>query len=104
MIANSYLNIKTDMLTMAAARVKERQNAGDSVTTAVWNIVKNAKSEHGALSNFTGTYRDNWFGEVSIELKAGQLWFTSKRSPKLHGKMSFYKANAFAIAWDYRDM
>jgi CubicO group peptidase (beta-lactamase class C family) len=104
MIVNSYLNIKMDVLTMAAARVKERQTKGDSVTTAVWNIVKNAKATNLNFANFTGTYRDNWFGEVNIDLKDGQLWFTSKRSPKLHGKMSFYKANTFAIAWDYQDM
>jgi CubicO group peptidase (beta-lactamase class C family) len=104
MIVNSYLDSKVDMLTRAAAWVKERQSHGDSVTTAVWNIVKNAKSNQLNLANFTGTYHDNWFGDVTIDLKEGELWFTSKRSPKLHGKMSYYKASTFAVKWDYRDM
>ncbi len=26
------------------------------------------------------------------------------RSPKLNGPMSFYKANTFAINWEYQDM
>ena len=36
--------------------------------------------------------------------KEGQLWFTSLRSPKLTGPMNFYKANAFAIKWVYREL
>ena len=30
--------------------------------------------------------------------------FRSLRSPKLNGKMHYYKANAFAIKWEYQDM
>ncbi|MBI1767552.1 MAG: serine hydrolase [Bacteroidetes bacterium] len=103
-IADSYLGIKVDRISQAMKTIKEMDNAGDSVTTAVWNTVKNAKADHLKLENFVGTYRDNWFGNVTITLKDGQLWFTSMRSPKLHGKMSFYKANTFAIRWDYQDM
>jgi CubicO group peptidase (beta-lactamase class C family) len=104
-IIDSYIGIKPiDRITPMAKNVQEMENAGDSVTTAVWNIVKNAKSTHLNLENFTGTYRDNWFGDCKITLKDGQLWFASLRSPKLNGKMSFYKANTFAIRWEYQDM
>lgn len=37
-------------------------------------------------------------------MKEGELWFKSYRSPKLNGKMSYYKANAFAIKWEYQEM
>jgi len=104
MIVNAYFNSKNDLLTMAAGRVKERQSRGDSVTTAVWNTVQKASTTNLRLENFAGAYHDNWFGDVTIDLKGGELWFTSKRSPKLHGKMSYYKANTFAVRWDYRDM
>ena len=49
-------------------------------------------------------YEDKWFGKVEIFLKGNQLWFKSHRSPKLNGPMSFYKANTFAIKWEYQDM
>lgn len=104
-IVDSYMGLKQlDRISQAAALIREQENAGDSVATAVWNTVKNAKSTHINPENFTGTYRDNWFGDIKISLKDGQLWFTSLRSPKLNGKMSFYKANTFAIRWDYQDM
>ncbi|MEK6782241.1 MAG: serine hydrolase [Bacteroidota bacterium] len=104
-ILDSYLGKpKRDEISRAARFIKENENKGDSVTTAVWNAVKMAKTDHLNLETFAGTYRDNWFGEVKIALKEGQLWFTSTRSSKLKGKMYFYKANTFAIKWDYRDM
>ena len=104
-ILDSYLGKpKRDEISRAAQFVKANENAGDSVTTAVWNTVKNTKSDHLKLNNFTGNYRDNWFGEVKIAIKDGQLLFSSARSPKLRGLMFFYKANTFAIKWDYNDM
>jgi hypothetical protein len=41
---------------------------------------------------------------VEVFLKGDQLWFKALRSPKLIGPMSFYKANTFAIKWEYHDM
>jgi hypothetical protein len=43
-------------------------------------------------------------GKGEVFLKGDQLWFKSFRSPKLNGPMSFYKANTFAIKWEYQDM
>jgi hypothetical protein len=104
-ILDSYLGKpRRDEIGRAAQFIKENESKGDSVTTAVWNAVKMAKTDHLNLGNFIGSYRDNWFGEVKVAMKENQLWFTSARSPKLTGKMFFYKANTFAIKWDYRDM
>jgi hypothetical protein len=41
---------------------------------------------------------------VEVFLKGDQLWFKALRSPKLNGPLSFYKANTFAIKWEYQDM
>lgn len=37
-------------------------------------------------------------------IKNNKLWFRSYRSPQLNGEMQFYKANAFAIKWEYQAM
>jgi len=103
-IIDSYMGLKPlDRLTPTAKQIQEMENAGDSVATAVWNTVKNAKANFKP-EDFIGTFHDNWFGDVKISLKDGQLWFACVRSPKLTGKMSFYKANTFAIQWNYQDM
>jgi len=105
MILDSYLEIKEkDWIKEMADRAKAAGNESDSVTTAVWKIVNENKSSIVDLSDYTGTYKDNWFDEVEITLKNGKLWFTSKRSPKLNGQMYFYKATTFAIKWEYTDM
>lgn len=103
-LVDSYLGTRIDRITSAMKAIQEMESKGDSVTTAVWQTVKQANSSHLNLQSFTGTYRDNWFGDITVTLKDGQLWFTSLRSPKLHGKMSYYKGNTFAIKWDYQDM
>src|SRR5690606_37939831 len=70
----------------------------------VWKTVEAHKSMDIEPQNFVGLYRDSWFGDVRIEEKDGQLWFTSLRSPKLSGPMGFDRGNSFAIRWEYRDM
>jgi CubicO group peptidase (beta-lactamase class C family) len=103
-IIESYLGFKTDHITPMAHRIHEQENQGDSVTAAVWNTVKVARGDHLKPENFTGIYRDNWFGDIEITKKGTALWFTSKRSPKLNGQMFYYKGNTFAIRWEYQDM
>ncbi len=81
-----------------------KQNEGDSITTAVWKIV--AKADKAAINpqDYIGVYQDNWFGKVEVFLKGDELWFKSYRSPKLNGPMAYFKANSFAIKWEYQDM
>lgn len=84
--------------------IEHSDGHADSVVNAVWETVKKAKTKHLIKEDFVGTYNDNWFGNVEITLKYGDLWFKATRSPKLTGKMEYYRANTFAIKWTYRDM
>jgi hypothetical protein len=104
-IVDAYLGVeRRDWISFAEKRILEMEKEGDSVTTAAWNIVSRANSGELDFNDFVGTYRDNWFGDIQIWLQDGKLWFRSLRSPKLTGEMFFYKANTFAIKWDYTDM
>jgi CubicO group peptidase (beta-lactamase class C family) len=76
----------------------------DSIVNAVWQKVEGTTDKQPEMSNFIGTYEDDWFGKIEIEQREGQLWFRSLRSSKLNGPMFFYQANTFAIKWNYRDM
>ena len=80
------------------------ESASDSVTSKVWEVVEENKNKPVDYNVFTGMYLDDWFGKVKISVENGQLWITSLRSPKLNGPMYFYKANTFAIRWEYQDM
>lgn len=81
-----------------------RSKSADSVVAKVWQTVAAAKTTKINAADYTGIYEDKWFGKIEVFLKGDQLWFKALRSPKLNGPMSYYKANTFAIKWEYQDM
>lgn len=104
-IVDSYLGLDdygwTDIY---LERFLNRENRADAVTSKIWETVHKASDDHINPEDFLGIYEDRWFGKVEVHLNGDQLWFTSRRSPRLSGPMYFYKANAFAIKWEYREM
>ena len=104
-ILDSYLNIEEkDWIKELAHRAKATGMESDSVATAVWKTVNENKSSVIDFKDYTGIYKDNWFGEVEIFMADNKLWFRSRRSPKLLGQMHFYKATTFAIRWEDPEM
>ncbi len=104
-IIDSYLGLSNfDWIEKYSKDFRSQQNTADSVTAKVWETVAAAKNTPVKREDFIGIYEDKWFGKVEIFLKGDQLWFKSLRSPKLNGAMQFYKANTFAIKWEYQDM
>lgn len=104
-IVDRYLKIDNfNWLDHIFKRVKKNKIESDSVTTKVWKTVESAKTENVNNEDYIGIFKDNWFGKVEVFMNDNQLWFKSYRSPKLNGPMFYYKANAFAIKWEYQDM
>lgn len=105
-IKDSYLDIKNPdhILTLSADR-RQKEDDADKITDEVWaTTVKNLKDKKLKIDfkKYVGTYKDNWFGEVSIFEKKGRLYFTSKRSPRLTGEIFYYNENTFAVKWNVR--
>jgi CubicO group peptidase (beta-lactamase class C family) len=104
-IVDSYLGLeKIDWVDRYAKRLQERRGEADSVTKKVWQTVAAAKKTTINPADYIGIYEDKWFGKMEVFLKDGQLWIKAYRSPKLNGPMQLYKANSFAIKWQYQDM
>ncbi len=93
-----------DWIQWAEKRLEKSTSEADSVVTAVWEQVEKSKNIKLDFKNYSGKYKDDWFGEIVIYEKDNSLWFKSLRSPKLNGEMKYYKANTFAIDWEYDDM
>ncbi len=77
-----------------------------AITTKVWNDIEvqqknNIKTD---INPFMGTYTDKWFGDVTISMNNGKMWFQSKRSFLLNGEMFPYKGNTFIVKWTDRSM
>jgi CubicO group peptidase (beta-lactamase class C family) len=85
-------------------RYKNQSGEAKKVVDQVWLTVADADDAHIDPGDFLGIYEDKWFGKIKIYKEGDQLWFTSMRSPKLTGPMYFYKANAFAIRWEVKEM
>ncbi len=79
--------------------ISKRVGEADKITEEVWQTVEqNKKSNSPETKNLIGTYKDNWFGEITISENKGKLRFVSKRSPQLSGDMFYYKDNAYLHA------
>lgn len=104
-IMDSYLGLNDFGWTEKYSRfLITRSEIGDSVTTKVWEEIESADDSHINIEDYLGVYEDNWFGKAEVFMKGDQLWFKCYRSPKLNGPMHYYRANTFAIRWEYRDM
>jgi CubicO group peptidase (beta-lactamase class C family) len=104
-IIDAFIGVEQkDWVDFMKSRIASRTATGDSVTNAVWNTVKKANAKRVDFDDYVGIYSDNWFGNVEISNDNGELLFRSIRSPKLTGRMYYYKANTFAIKWNYQDM
>ena len=86
------------------AAYQSSSSSAQAEVDRVWQVVENASDEFINPEDYTGIYEDPWFGKIRIYLQEGQLWFTSLRSPALTGPMFFYRANAFAIKWENREL
>ena len=78
-----------------------------AITDKVWADIaaqQQLTTEKTTLNGVTGNYRDPWFGDVSITEQNGGLYYTSKNSPKLQGKMFYYKGNTFIVKWNERSL
>ncbi|PHR92667.1 MAG: serine hydrolase [Robiginitomaculum sp.] len=56
------------------------------------------------LADYVGTYRDVWFGDITISKNKNGLRVKSARSPRLTGKLIAYKDNLFVAKWDDRTL
>jgi CubicO group peptidase (beta-lactamase class C family) len=102
-IKDSYLGIKSeDYITIYSNRIKAHKESTDKVTDEVWaEAAKNKKDKIKIdFSNYIGTYKDNWFGEIVISENKGKLYFTSKRSPQLSGELFLYKDKNLVVKWN----
>lgn len=105
-LLDSFLNLNTEInwIEMASGMQQQRGNMVDTETEKVWQQINSNTNTKYDKEKYIGVYVDDWFGKVEVFNNNGELWFKSYKSPRLNGKMSYYKNNTFAIKWEYQDM
>lgn len=83
---------------------KEKKGDADTVVNTIWKTVKAADASKIKRQDYIGIYQDPWFGKVEVFMNNKKLWMKCHRSPKLNGAMQFYKANTFAVKWEFHDI
>jgi CubicO group peptidase (beta-lactamase class C family) len=102
-IKDSYLGIPpTDRIKAGKDAITANEANANKITSKIWTDIEAAQKSSVAKADpllYTGTYRDDWFGEILISQKNNGMWFQSKRSPRLRGTVLPYKGNTFIVKW-----
>jgi len=105
-IKDSYLGIKgVNRVKQMADRVQKNEKEAKDILDGINKEIETQKKSTKTRPDFnflTGSYKDDWFGEVIIGLKNGKLWLDCKRSPKLSGELQYLKANTYIVRWNDR--
>ncbi len=103
-IKDAYFGIKgEDRIEQYNERRLAGEKTEDSIVSEVEkNIAAQLKTKafKPNTADYTGTYKDVWFGNVSISTIDGNLYFKAEKSPDLTGPMTFYKGTTYAVRWN----
>jgi CubicO group peptidase (beta-lactamase class C family) len=102
-IKQAYLGMEAhDWITELKQEEDEYIAEATEFTDNIWREVNGTlkdKKKKVAYDNYVGTFEDKWFGQIEIYKQKNQLLLRSKRSPKLHGEMLYYKDHTFVVKW-----
>jgi CubicO group peptidase (beta-lactamase class C family) len=99
--ATDHLQENLDQVLRIRSRDQALRDSLDRVLTGSSAKVTNPTAPTTLLS-YSGTYRDNWLGRVTLRVRDGRIWFQSARSPKLNGELFFREADTFIVRWQDR--
>jgi len=67
----------------------------------LWLRTNSAAFIKNNFQKYIGTYKDNWFGAVTLYEKKGKMYFASTRSKRLVGEVFFYKDQNFVSEMEH---
>ena len=103
-IKDGYFGIKgKDRIKESNERRLAGEKREDSIVTQLEKDIQSqlrSKTPEPNLTNYAGTYKDPWFGNVTITSQKNGLHFKSIKSADLTGTMTFYKGTTFVVRWN----
>lgn len=92
-----YVGVYQKLATQGKAQLAdlERQAAGSRDSTSGPSL---------PLARYAGTYRDEWYGDVSLAMENGVLVMRFSRSPSLVGDLRHWQHDSFIVRWRDREL
>lgn len=56
------------------------------------------------LDQYAGTFRDPWYGDVSVQLEGDHLRMSFSHTPSLIGNLEHWQYDTFVVRWDDREL
>jgi CubicO group peptidase (beta-lactamase class C family) len=106
-IKDAYLGAKhgIDWLTFYRDRTEKAKSEASEILRKVESELSAAKTASpNTWFDPKGTYTDQWFGDLVVYEKSGDLYVESKRSKLLKGKLNYYKGSTYVARWDDRSL
>lgn len=92
-----------DWIAIVDDLMQQRGDAGAEVVAKAMAERDADSSPSLPLEAYAGTYRDPWYGEITLTLEDdGQLWFRSPRSEPLSGPLEHFQYDTFIVRWTDR--
>jgi CubicO group peptidase (beta-lactamase class C family) len=104
-IIDHYLNAPAADWIGAFRSIAEQQLALAKEAEKKQSAARNAESKPSLpLAKYAGSYRDAWYGEVTIALEAGKLVLRFGRTPGLVGDLEHWQYDTFVARWRDRSL
>jgi CubicO group peptidase (beta-lactamase class C family) len=95
---------KTDWVGAYAAAVKKSESKADA-GTAAHEAARDKQSKPSLpLDKYTGTYRDPWYGDVTVARENGKLIMRFSKTAQLVGVMEPWQHDTFIVRWNDRSL
>jgi CubicO group peptidase (beta-lactamase class C family) len=87
------------------AKVRARREARDADAERRSASARDAASKPSLpLAKYAGTYRDAWYGDVTIADDGGRLVMTFSHTPTLSGNLELFQYDTFIVRWRDREL
>ena len=104
-LLDAFLGASTTDWTARYSEVIKKNSAGNDTYLQELFAKRNANSKPSlALEKYAGTYRDVWYGDVSIKFENGKLMMSFSRSPSLTGELEHFQYDTFVARWQERTL
>jgi CubicO group peptidase (beta-lactamase class C family) len=104
-ILDSYLGAPPTDWIKAFRTVEEMQTRMAAEEVKKQSGTRNAESKPSLpLAKYTGTYRDAWYGDVTISEENGRLVLRFSRTPLLTGDLEHWQYDTFIARWRDRTL